>query len=298
MALLIALSARSAGFRQSLRISHLIPVKVLESHVFKRLEKRFRKGFNIKFDNVGLGARVKRKKPGGHPSDEEMQTIKEAYARYTDPNVPQEERPTQEDLEKTYGIPQATLSYWFHKFDVEGTEGASEVEKPPGDRRSTKPGRDNIALTSQRTTTKEAIKGIGELSRENYAKAINIGFEAVNNYGDLVELALRKGITIKDFIAEVFSCYEGREERDRYIHDLEIDNAGLRELTEPNYIFKRKSQCILDFAKECASLNKAGAHINIKQAARALQHDLDRIDEEIETKMEEIKTKIEMNVNG
>jgi len=244
---------------------------------------------------------VVREKSGHHPSPEQMQKLKEAYYKYTDPNIPQEERPTQEDLEKEYGISQAILSYWFNKFDQEGTEteevlgkGASEKRT---DRRTPPPGRDRFSIASQKVTAAEAIKSIGDLSREAYAKAINIGFQIVKNYGDLVDVALAKGAKIEDFVAEVFNCYEAKEQRERYTHDLELENLELRELTEQNYTFKRKSQCILDFAKECASLNKAGARINIKAAARALQQDLDRIDQEIEAKME-IKNQIEMKMNG
>ena len=68
-----------------------------------------------------------RAKAGHQPSPERMQKIREAYKEYTNPEVPLEERPTQLDLAVKYKIPQATLSYYFAKFDREG-DGSKKFE--------------------------------------------------------------------------------------------------------------------------------------------------------------------------
>jgi hypothetical protein len=138
---------------------------------------------------------------------------------------------------------------------------------------------------AERRTTKEAIKSLSERSKAIFEQAINIGDLVVEKYGDLVKIALESGVKLEDFISDVFNWYERKEELERQLHDQKLRITELEELTLPNYIFKRKSQIILEFANTCVALNKSGARIPVKQAARALQNDLDRIDEEINARL-------------
>jgi hypothetical protein len=128
---------------------------------------------------------------------------------------------------------------------------------------------------------KDTEKSIRARTTASYEQALNIGDLVVDKYGDLVKISLESGTKLEDFIIDVFNWYERRPDYERQTHALEMRITELLELTAPNYIFKRKSQCILDFARYCADLRRTGAHINVKQAARALQTDLDRIDNEI-----------------
>jgi len=243
--------------------------------------------------------RAGRQRAGLHPSSEQMEKLKKAYARYSNPNVPPDERPTQQGLSHEYDIPQATLSYWFRKFEQEGTVepenmatlSPKEKGRLPGER--AQKGKDRAEIVTERTTTREAIKSLSDRSKSTYAQAIAIGDLVTDKYGDLIKIAIAKGMKLEDFVTDVFNYYERREEIERQIHEQEVELAELRDLTDPNYRFKRKSQCILDFAKECLNVVKSGAHINPKQAARALQNDLNKIDEEID-----MRQKIEVMPNG
>lgn len=225
---------------------------------------------------------TRRKRRGSHPSPEKMAKIRQAYAEYINPDLTPEERPTQENLEVKYGIPQATLQVWFKKFDTEGVKPQDAQPLYPEDRRQPPTGQDRATLVTSRTTMKETVTNLSNRAKKTLEEAYVIGDLVVTRYSDLVSIAVAKGMKLEDFIIDVFNFYEGREEMERRIHDFLIEIAELRELTEPNYVFKRKSQCILDFAKECLSVVKSGARVNPRQAARALQHDLDKIDEEIE----------------
>jgi hypothetical protein len=207
--------------------------------------------------------------------------------------VPEDQRPTQEQLSEESGIPQPTLSYWFDKFEKQGIETLDESTPASGAGKGAGRG-EAVEKESLKRTTREAVKGLSEMAKNLYEQAINIGNYVVDKYGDLVKIALASGVKLEDFISEVFNWYEEKEEVGQRLRAQAEEIMELRELTQPNYIFKRKSQCILDFAKMCAELNKTGGHIPVKQAARALQHDLDRIEEEIETKWQ-AKNEVELN---
>lgn len=223
-----------------------------------------------------------RKKAGNRPTPEEMEKMMEAYERYSDPNVPPDQRPTQQQLSEEIGVPQTTLSYWFRDFEQRGMMGP----EAPQTLSPTRPGKekDRALAVTERTTTKQAIKTLSERSKTLYEKAINIGALVVDKYGDLVEIGLESGMKLEDFVAEVFNWFERKTEVEQQLHQQETEIIELRELTASNYIFKRKSQCILDFSKECLGVVKSGARINPRQAARALQNDLDKISQEIESK--------------
>jgi hypothetical protein len=209
-----------------------------------------------------------------------MELYVKLYERYSDPNVAEDQRPTQAELAAESGVPQTVLSFWFRRFEEESTEPKNMHTLTPRGRGG-KPGKDRLSVQSNRTTAKEALKSISERTKSTYEQVLSIGDLVIDKYGDLVKIALESGVKLEDFMADVFNWYEQREEEQKRLRDMEHDLAELRELTLPNYIFKRKSQCILEFANTCAALNKSGAHIPIKQAARALQNDLDRIDAEI-----------------
>lgn len=235
-----------------------------------------------------------RKKAGSYPSPDQMEKMMELYERYSDATVPEDKRPTQQQLSDESGIAQTTLGFWFRKFAAQETgdeEDDARAFSKGGPRGKLK---DRAQIVAERRTTREAIKSIGKRSASDYEQAINIGDLVVGKYGDLVKISLATGAKLEDFVADVFNWYESREEMLRQLHELQTELAELRELTDPNYRFKRKSQVILDFAMTCAQLNKTGGHINVRQAARALQNDLDKIDQDIEMKNQ----KTEMTQNG
>jgi hypothetical protein len=223
-----------------------------------------------------------------------MEKMLQLWEEYNDPNVPPDQHPSQRTLSQESGIPQTVLSYWFTEFDKrekqekERQEKAAAEEKEPkmpvaeeSQPRETRQRKSRLITASEGQLAKDTQKNIRARTTATFEQAMHIGDLVVDKYGDLVKIALESGTKLDDFITDVFNWYERKIEYERGTRALEMQLAELRELTAPNYIFKRKSQCILDFARYLAELKKTGAHMDVKQAARALQTDLDRIDSEI-----------------
>jgi hypothetical protein len=233
---------------------------------------------------VSEKSRERHGKKGGHqPTPEQMEKLIELYEKYNDQNVPEDQRPTQQQLAEESGISQTVISYWFRKFDEQERMGP----EAPGTLEPVRPGRkeqDRALTRTEKTTTGRALKDLSSRAASIYEQAISIGNLVVDKYDDLVKIALENGVKLEDFMADVFNWYEAREETLQRIHRMELELNEFRELSAANYIFKHKSQCIVDFAKTIAELNASGGHINMKQAARALQNDLERIEQEITEK--------------
>lgn len=225
---------------------------------------------------------MSRRKPGGHPSPERMEKLRAAYKEYTDPEIPEGERLTEEELETKYGIPQSTLDYWFKKFEAEGTvdpdaiQTIREQSEVPGGK-----GKDRMTLVTDRSVMTEALKKIRERSKADTEKVYVIGALVVERYQDLINIALNRGMKLEDFMVEVFNWYERKEEVEQEVSAKNARISELEELTEPNYRFKRKSQILIEFAQQITTQKQLGMRVNPRDAARALQHDLDKIDEEI-----------------
>ena len=231
-----------------------------------------------------------RAKAGHQPSPERMQKIREAYKEYTNPEVPLEERPTQLDLAVKYKIPQATLSYYFAKFDREGDmpeepqtlfpSGSAITERPPTfEEWKARRGPERGSLVAGRATMKNAIKNISEKAKTTAEQAYIIGDLVTTRYFDLVNLALAKGLKLEDFIADVFNFYERREEIEQELITLRTSLQTLKPLTEPNWRFQAKTNALLNFATQLVNAKTYGARINIREATRAFQKELDKLDQ-------------------
>jgi len=228
-----------------------------------------------------------RKKAGLHPSPERMEQIREAYKEYTDPEIAAEERATQEDLAIKYHIPQPTLSYWFDKFDREGTMPEPQTlyptvknERPPTfEEWKEHRGPERGSQVASRATMKHAIKNISEKAKSRAEQAYIIGDLVTTRYFDLVNLALAKGMKLEDLISDVFNWYERKEEIEKEVSDLKITLKNLTPLTEPNWRFQQKSNVLLNFANQLVNAKIYGARINVREATRAFQTELQKIDE-------------------
>jgi len=227
-----------------------------------------------------------RKKAGQHPSPERMEKIREAYKEYTDTSLPPEERPTQEDLAQKYGIPQPTISYWFEKFDREGdmpeepqTLFPRESERPPTfEEWKERRGSDRGSQVASRATMKHAIQNIGEKAKTTAEQAYIIGDLVTTRYFDLVTMALAKGMKLEDFIVDVFNWYERREEIEKELSELKTILTTLKPLTDPNWRFQQKTNALLNFANQLVNAKIYGARINVREATRAFQNELEKID--------------------
>ncbi len=212
-----------------------------------------------------------------------MKKLREAYLQYTDPTVPPEERPTQVMLAHELGLPQTTISYWFDKFTQEeggspeftSEESAEEMAQPGKKRKGHKTLGEKTAL---RKTASAAIAHISDRSIKGAEQAIIIGDIIMNDYSDLIKIAAAKGMSIDDFLQEVFTFYERKAQLTQYVTGLEAHLAELQELTDPNWRFKRKSSLLYRFARYLLAARVYGVKVNTKKAVRALQIELEKID--------------------
>jgi hypothetical protein len=218
-----------------------------------------------------------------------MEKIREAYKEYSNPDIPMEERPTQDELATKYHIPQPTLSYWFDKFDLEGEVGPKDPktlfprdERPPTFEKwqEQRSGADRGTQIVKRTTMKHAISNLAEKAKTTAEQAYIIGDLITTRYFDLINLAIAKGMKLEDFINDVFNFYERREEIETELSQLRTSLQTLIPLAEPNWRFQRKTEALLNFARQCLNAKIYGARINVKETTRALQTELDKIDEQ------------------
>lgn len=219
-----------------------------------------------------------------------MKKLREAYAKYTDPKVPPEERPTQIQLAEEYGEPQSTISYWFNKFDEEDQgyenqttpeitaeqvlEDSSESGK---ERKGHKGPLDRAAL---RKTTSVAMGHITDRTVKAAEQAIIIGDIIMSQYGDLIKIAFAKGLPIEELVKDVFNFYEQKTQLTRYVSELEGQLVALMELTEPNWRYKYKTSLLYRFARDVLLAKQYGVKVNPKKAVRALQIELEKIDQQ------------------
>jgi len=214
-----------------------------------------------------------------------MKKIREAYKEYTDPAVPFEERPTQEDLAIKYEVPQATLSYWFDKFDREGdvpeepqTLFPTKNDRPPTPEEPREHrGPDRGSQVATRATMKHAIKNIGEKAKTTAEQAYIIGDLVTTRYFDLVNLAIAKGMKLEDFIVDVFNWYERREEIEKELSETTAALQTLKPLAEPNWRWQQKQVALRDFASQLLEAKKFGARIDFRGAIRAYQTELEKL---------------------
>jgi len=229
-----------------------------------------------------------KKKAGPQPSPERMEKIRQAYKEYTDPNIPFEERPTQDDLAAKYKLPQSTISYYFDKFDREGDAPeepqtlypSAKDERPPTfEEWKERRGPERGSQVASRATMKHAIKNISEKAKTTAEQAYIIGDLVTTRYFDLVNIALAKGMKLEDFINDVFNFYERREELEQELSTLRTSLTTLKPLADPNWRFQQKTNALLNFASQLVNAKVYGARINVKECVRGFQAELDKIDE-------------------
>lgn len=207
-----------------------------------------------------------------------MKKLREAYLRYSDPNVLPNDRPTQVEISKETGIAQSTISYWFERFKTEEAGYSPDAAEGTGKKGSQYEGRKRDV--SFREVAKTALAFRADKSRKDAEQVIIIGDTVMRGYSDLITIAIRKGMNIEDFIKEVFNFYEQKPQLTQYTTDLEAKITELEELTDPNWRYKQKSMLLYKFARDLLMANAYGAKINPKEAVRALQIELEKIDKQ------------------
>jgi hypothetical protein len=224
------------------------------------------------------------KQAGSAISAERKAKIKAAYAKYTDPNVLPADRPTQTEISRDIGEAQSTVSYWFNRFKQEESGGMSPELNPGFDSKKGTAKSEGRQLTiSYKEVAKAAMGYTSERAQREAQQVIIIGDTIMRLFSDLVKIALAKGVTLEEFIKEVFAFFERKTQLTAYVDMLETQLTELKELTEPNWRYKHKSAILLNFSRELLAAKTAGAKINPKKAVRALQIELDKIDEEMVT---------------
>lgn len=231
----------------------------------------------------------KRRGPPSRISQKRMKKLREAYAKYTDPKINPEERPTQLQLAEEYGEPQSTISYWFTRFKEEDEgytnqttpeitpEQVLEESEQPSERKGHKGPMDRTAL---RKTAGAAMSHISDRATKAAEQAIIIGDIIMSQYGDLVKIAFAKGLPVEELIKDVFNFYEQKTQLTRYTEELEKQLAALMELTEPNWRYKHKTSLLYRFARDVLLAKQYGVKVNPKKAVRALQIELEKIDQQ------------------
>ena len=228
------------------------------------------------------------------PKRVDPDTIRRAYHAWLEyKRARAEGRPiSYKSLSEKYNISQSTLGRLFKRIeqyvgaygepDLDDTDFIEFVQKgyPSKD---TKPEKVDIEMSKVivRAVTDEAK----DVAAEKMGQILAIGRTVVMNYFDLVQVAVRKGMTLEDFIKDVFDWYEQREMVKAYVEELETENAMLRAeldnlavMCRDNFKFMVKVKAAQDFAFRLAYLRALGLPVNVREATRAFWFIMEQID--------------------
>ena len=184
---------------------------------------------------------------------------------------------TQEIIDQ-YGIPKTTLYRYFKDMGVK-IKTAPEMTKIKVEK----------ALRDKETAviTDEALK--------IYDVAIGLGTVIARRYTPLIDHLMSQGQTIELIAEDVMMWFETKTVTQNRIDNLQSEigtlNQQLREAyetAEPNYLFKLKSERLLQFANEAMRWKALGLRIPVKSAVRAFQGDLDKIEIKVKNMKEAI----------